>query len=169
MERLVAFLESLGIHEAWLSEAKPTVERLWRDELVHHRRGAPASSCAFQDDYNRRGTGMTINYLGHFEGAETFGCNAGCKMVYVDPFGEVSPCVFIPMSFGNVRERPLADIYEDMRSLFPSEDACFLNKNFGAIAAIGPRRPAPGPQQTSIQSAGPGRASARWPTSTGSY
>jgi MoaA/NifB/PqqE/SkfB family radical SAM enzyme len=135
--RLVGFLESLGIHEAWLSEAKPSVEPLWRDELVITEEERRAI-CAFQDDYNRRGSDMTINYLGHFEGAETFGCNAGCKMLYIDPFGEVSPCVFVPMSFGNVRERPLWDIYEDMRGMFPSEDACFLNKNFGAFAAVGP-------------------------------
>ena len=134
--RLLAFLETLGVHEAWLSEAKPSVEALWHDELVvteDERRAL----CAFQDDYNRRGGGMTLNYLGHFEGADMFGCNAGCKMLYIDPFGEVSPCVFMPMSFGNVRERPLWEIYEDMRRQFPSEDRCFLNKNFGAFAALG--------------------------------
>ena len=64
-----------------------------------------------QDAHNRRSggvaDGMVVNYLGHFEGRENFGCNAGCKMVYVDTFGEVSPCVFLPFSFGNVRERPL--------------------------------------------------------------
>ena len=136
--RLVDFLETLGVHEAWLSEAKPSVEALWHDELVvteDERRAL----CAYQDDYNRRRTGMTLNYLGHFEGAETFGCNAGCKMLYIDPFGEVSPCVFVPMSFGNVRERPLRDIYEDMRRLFPGEATCFLNKNFHEFAALGAR------------------------------
>jgi MoaA/NifB/PqqE/SkfB family radical SAM enzyme len=136
--RLVGFLETLGIHEAWLSEAKPSVEALWHDELVvteDERRAL----CAYQDDYNRRRTGMTLNYLGHFEGAEAFGCNAGCKMLYIDPFGEVSPCVFMPMSFGNVRERPLWDIYEDMHRLFPSEDRCFLNKNFHEFASLGAR------------------------------
>lgn len=136
--RLLGFLETLGIHEAWLSEAKPSVEALWRDELVVTEEERRAF-CAFQDEYNRRGTGMTLNYLGHFEGAESFGCNAGCKMLYIDPFGEVSPCVFVPMSFGNVRERPLAEIYEEMRGSFPSEDSCFLNKNFQEFAALGAR------------------------------
>ena len=27
-------------------------------------------------------------------------------MIYVDAFGEVSPCVFTPMTFGNVRRAP---------------------------------------------------------------
>ena len=128
VERLLSFLESLAIDEAWLSEVKPSVEAFWRDEMViteQERR----QLAALQDAYNKRG-GMTVNYLGHFEGAEHFGCNAGCKMIYVDAFGEVSPCVFLPMSFGNVRERPLAEIVEEMRSVFPGEGRCFVNRNF---------------------------------------
>ena len=76
---------------------------------------------------------MVINYLGHFEGGENFGCNAGCKMVYVDAFGEVSPCVFLPFSFGNVRERPLADTLRDMRDHFPGEARCFINRNYRVL------------------------------------
>jgi MoaA/NifB/PqqE/SkfB family radical SAM enzyme len=128
LKRLLSFLESLAVDEAWLSEVKPSVEAFWRDEMViteEERR----QLADLQDEYNKRG-GMTVNYLGHFEGAEHFGCNAGCKMVYVDAFGEVSPCVFLPMSFGNVRERPLPEIVEEMRSHFPGEGRCFVNRNF---------------------------------------
>ena len=85
----------------------------------------------------RSGRGLVVNYLGHFEGAENFGCNAGCKMVYVDAFGEVSPCVFLPMSFGNVRERPLDDMLADMRGCFPGESRCFINKNYRVLEGAG--------------------------------
>lgn len=133
VECLLSFLESLAVDEAWLSEVKPSVEAFWREDMViteQEREGL----AALQDEYNQRG-GMTVNYLGHFEGSEHFGCNAGCKMVYVDAFGEVSPCVFLPMSFGNVRERPLAEIVEEMRGRFPGEGRCFANRNFGLLAA----------------------------------
>ena len=135
VERLLSFLAALEVDEAWLSEVKPTTEAFWRDELVitEEERLALAS---LQDSYNRRG-GMTVNYLGHFEGAEAFGCNAGCKMVYVDAFGEVSPCVFLPMSFGNVRERRLTDIVDEMQAVFPGEDRCFINRNFRLLAEVG--------------------------------
>jgi MoaA/NifB/PqqE/SkfB family radical SAM enzyme len=73
---------------------------------------------------------MTINYLGHFEDETHFGCSAGNKMVYVDAFGGVSPCVFIPMTFGNVKETPVREIYGKMLSRFPGENACFINKNY---------------------------------------
>jgi len=128
--RYLDFVSSLGVHEAWLSETKPTpgaatdgvVSDPQREMLIR-----------IQDTWNSRG-GMTVNYLGHFEDARRFGCSAGNKMVYIDAFGEVSPCVFIPMSFGNVRERPLSEIFADMKGRFPTEERCFINRNAGAIA-----------------------------------
>ena len=127
-EEFLAFLERLGVHEAWLSEVKPSVQAFWSDGHVigeDERLGL----VRLQDRYNKR-DGMTVNYLGHFEGREHFGCNAGRKMIYVDAFGEVSPCVFTPMTLGNVRDRPLSEIVRDMRERFPSEESCFINKNY---------------------------------------
>ena len=129
VEELLAFLEGLSIHEVWLSETKPSVEAFWSDDLVideNDRLGL----VRLQDRYNRKKASFTVNYLGHFEGREHFGCNAGRNMIYVDAFGEVSPCVFTPMTMGNVRDRPLAGIYADMAARFPSEGCCFVNRNY---------------------------------------
>ena len=131
VEEFLEFLQGLGIDEAWLCEAKPSVAAFWDDDLVisqaEHRQLS-----RLQDRYNR-GNGMTVNYLGHFESREFFGCNAGHKMVYVDACGEVSPCVFTPMTFGNIRDRSLKEIFAAMKSHFPSDDTCFINKNFPLI------------------------------------
>jgi len=132
-DEFLGFLEGLGIHEAWLSELKPSVQAFWNDGNViseDERRGL----VRLQDRYNKR-NGMTVNYLGHFEGREHFGCNAGRKMIYVDAFGEVSPCVFTPLTMGNVRDRPLAQIVRDMRERFFSEESCFINKNYRSFQA----------------------------------
>ena len=93
---------------------------------------------------------MTVNYLGHFEDARYFGCSAGHKMVYVDAFGEVSPCVFIPMTFGNVNERSIKEIYGDMRKRFPTESSCFMNKNFERLQPFSDHR-LPVSKEDSIQ------------------
>ena len=133
-EEFLAFLERLGIHEAWLSEVKPSVQAFWSDGHViseDERLGL----VRLQDRYNKR-NGMTVNYLGHFEGREHFGCNAGHKMIYVDAFGEVSPCVFTPMTLGNVRDRPLSEIVRDMSERFPSEGSCFINKNYKLFQSL---------------------------------
>ncbi len=128
VDDLLYFLESLGVHEAWLNEVKPSLKAFWNSDLVITEDDR-LKLVRLQDRYNAGGK-MTVNYLGHFEGKECFGCNAGNKMVYVDAFGEVSPCVFIPLSFGNVQTGPLPDIFADMKKHFPSEDGCFINKNY---------------------------------------
>jgi MoaA/NifB/PqqE/SkfB family radical SAM enzyme len=128
VEDFLYFLNGLGIHEAWLSEVKPSLEAFWDSKLVITEEDR-LKLVKLQDSYNSRGK-MTINYLGHFEGKECFGCNAGNKMVYVDAFGEVSPCVFTPMSFGNVQTESLPEIFAGMKRHFPSEDGCFINKNY---------------------------------------
>ncbi len=128
VREFLKFLISLGIHEAWLSEAKPTVEAMWNKASVITEEER-LSLVRLQDEYNKEGK-ITVNYLGHFEGAEHFGCNAGNKMVYIDAFGEVSPCVFMPMTFGNIRDKSVQDIFSDMKAHFPSEGCCFINKNY---------------------------------------
>lgn len=128
VEEFLRFLQKLDIHEAWLSEAKPSVGAYWNTQALiteNDRRYL----CELQDRYNRENR-MTVNYLGHFEGRENFGCNAGHKMVYIDAFGEMSPCVFTPMTFGNVQETPVEELFPRMKQLFPSEESCFIHRNY---------------------------------------
>jgi MoaA/NifB/PqqE/SkfB family radical SAM enzyme len=122
------FLIDLGVNEAWLSEVKPTVAAYWEPELVITETDR-LTLVNLQNRYNRENK-ITVNYLGHFEGKECFGCNAGNKMVYIDAFGDVSPCVFTPMRFGNVQQEPIEAIFPEMKKHFPSEEGCFMNKNY---------------------------------------
>jgi MoaA/NifB/PqqE/SkfB family radical SAM enzyme len=134
--QLLEFFDGLGVDEAWLSEVKPSVEAFWSDDQVFTEEDR-LRLCALQDEWNgdRGRRGLTVNYLGHFEGAETFGCNAGTKMVYVDAFGEVSPCVFMPFTFGNVRERPVEDLVADMRRCTSPSSHCWVNRNYRLMQA----------------------------------
>ena len=127
-EQFLKFLEGLGISEAWLSEVKPSAG-IVRDDRCVITEEDRLKLVRLQDGYNASGK-MTVNYLGHFEGKECFGCNAANKMVYVDAFGEVSPCVFTPMSFGNVHELDITALFAKMKSCFPSDSKCFINKNY---------------------------------------
>jgi MoaA/NifB/PqqE/SkfB family radical SAM enzyme len=128
VEEFLQFLIDLEIHEAWLSETKPSVDAFWNEELVI-KENDRINLCRLQDQYNKEGK-ITVNYLGHFEGREHFGCNAGHKMVYIDAFGGVSPCVFTPMTFGNIQEKSIDILFSQMKQYFPSEECCFINKNY---------------------------------------
>jgi len=148
-ERLVDFLAGLGVHEAWLSEVKPSTPDGWNEEYVITDEDR-LTLVRLQDRYNRDGR-ITVNYLGHFEGREHFGCTCGDKMVYVDAFGEVGPCVFVPLSHGNVMQEPLPTIYERMRRLARASDGCFINRNYGLIRdRFQGTLPLPGPTSAEI-------------------
>ncbi len=133
----LAFLETLGVHEAWLSEVKPSAPASWNEATVpgeDHRQALRA----LQDRYNHDGapSRMTVNYLGHFESGDHFGCSAGRKMIYIDAYGEVSPCVFTPITFGNIRERPLPEIWREMTAAFRPSSTCFILENWRRIRSL---------------------------------
>ncbi|HQI17567.1 MAG TPA: radical SAM protein, partial [Bacillota bacterium] len=62
VSELLEFLISLGIHEAWLSETKPTVEAFWNEASVITEEER-LSLVSLQDKYNKEGR-ITVNYLG---------------------------------------------------------------------------------------------------------
>lgn len=125
------FLERLGVDEAWISETKPSVLPGWDDASLISDEDRMAL-IRLQDERNAGG-GMIVNYLAHFESGEHFGCNAGGKMIYVDAFGEVGPCVFVPLTFGNVAARNVKDIAGDMSALFPPRARCFMNAHYARM------------------------------------
>jgi MoaA/NifB/PqqE/SkfB family radical SAM enzyme len=128
IEEFMQFLIGLGVHEAWLSEIKPANKTLWNETVIISEEERE-NLIKLQDKYNKQGK-ITVNYLGHFESSEHFGCNAGHKMIYIDAFGAVNPCVFSPTTFGNVNETSVKIIFDEMKNYFPSQDCCFVNNNY---------------------------------------
>jgi radical SAM protein with 4Fe4S-binding SPASM domain len=47
-----------------------------------------------------------------------FGCGAGFHHLFVDAVGNVCPCDLAPLSFGNISEEPLSEIWAEMRQWF---------------------------------------------------
>jgi len=39
------------------------------------------------------------------------GCSAGSDSFFLDPYGNVYPCIFLDERMGNVREKPLGEIW----------------------------------------------------------
>ena len=53
------------------------------------------------------------------EEADTLGCAAGNALIYVDNSGELQACDLLQISFGNVFEEPIEEIYARMKAVFP--------------------------------------------------
>jgi len=61
-----------------------------------------------------------ISYEAYFEAPERLGCMmGGHSLIYIDSRGHVEPCVFLPVSFGNIMEEDFASIFARMRARIP--------------------------------------------------
>ena len=63
-----------------------------------------------------------------FESEKYYGCGAGFNYMFIDSQGNVCPCDFTMLSFGNIFERPLQEIWEETSRHFCTPGpACYAN------------------------------------------
>ena len=61
-----------------------------------------------------------IYYVAYTEAPERMGCMmGGLSHMTIDSKGNVNPCVFLPVTFGNIMEEDFRDIYRRMREHIP--------------------------------------------------
>jgi len=61
-----------------------------------------------------------IYYVAHIEGKDQLGCHmGGLSLLYIDSAGNVCPCVFFPVSFGNIKTENIEEIFDRMRESIP--------------------------------------------------
>ena len=104
----------------------------------------------FHVAHNRRRGGPAVASFAYLESADMFGCGAGYHHLFVDAAGEVCPCDLTPLSFGNVRDEPLADIWTRMGEHFSRPRCgCLMGELVGEIPPDAPQ-PLPPEQSAAI-------------------
>jgi MoaA/NifB/PqqE/SkfB family radical SAM enzyme len=68
----------------------------------------------FQKDKNKLRDGPRITAFPYFMGPDMFGCFAGRRWLHITSGGDVLPCAYTPLKFGNIRDEPLKDIWKRM-------------------------------------------------------
>lgn len=72
-----------------------------------------------------------------FEGEDFYGCGAGFHFIFVDSSGNVCPCDFCSISLGNIRERPISDIWKEYSHIFRAPGcSCYANEISRSIAGM---------------------------------
>ena len=62
-----------------------------------------------------------LYYIAHIESPELMGCTmGGLSHFTIDSAGDVRPCVFVPVSFGNIMKEDLRPIFVRMRQAIPA-------------------------------------------------
>jgi MoaA/NifB/PqqE/SkfB family radical SAM enzyme len=113
IQDLEAFYElgsSLGVHELSLYEIVAVGRWLSHEAEVLTDRDVELLK-QFHISKNKLRQGPRVTAFPYFMGSEMFGCFAGRKWIHITPSGEVLPCAYMPLSFGNVREEALKAIW----------------------------------------------------------
>lgn len=91
-----------------------------------------------QHKANKRGDFPKISTFAYTESEGKFGCGAGNQHSYISASGELYPCDFVPMSFGNVKEKSIKSLWLEMnKSIGIPKVGCFaqrVNKEIYKVA-----------------------------------
>ncbi len=72
----------------------------------------------------------------YFESEAYYGCGAGFNYMFIDSQGNVCPCDFTMLSFGNLKEQPLKEIWaETSRHFNTPGPSCYANISNNTIAS----------------------------------
>jgi MoaA/NifB/PqqE/SkfB family radical SAM enzyme len=106
----------LGVHEITIFDIVPTGRLLREDEHVLLTPDDKRDLCDLEDDINEREGYPHVITQAHVNGPTGAGCYGGWFQFYGTAYGDITPCDFTPLSFGNFRDAPLADIWDKMTS-----------------------------------------------------
>jgi MoaA/NifB/PqqE/SkfB family radical SAM enzyme len=112
LEDAFSLAANLGVHELsfyeivavgrWASHEDEvlTIEDVARLERFHKEKN--------------RSNGPRVTALPYLLSPEMFGCFAGRRWIHVDGAGGALPCAYMPLSFGNIKEKSLKEIWKEM-------------------------------------------------------
>jgi MoaA/NifB/PqqE/SkfB family radical SAM enzyme len=133
--RLYETARGLKVHEYRIVEPMPCGKLSGVDENALLVPAHVQELRRFHVDTNRRGRLPKVCAFNQVESPDVFGCGGGTQHLYIDSAGEVCPCDFTPLSFGNVTEAPLEDIWARMNRAmgdYPRAH-CFIQKHHRLI------------------------------------
>ncbi|HUU08910.1 MAG TPA: radical SAM protein [Phycisphaerae bacterium] len=110
LEHLLQIARDEGFHEVTIFDCVPTGKFLARPEVIMGRKDIKRVR-ALADRYNADAHPMGIIAQAKANGYDGGGCFGGFAQFYMTCYGDVNPCDFNPISFGNVRDEPLETIW----------------------------------------------------------
>lgn len=113
LEEFYSLAVELGIHEISIYEIIAVGRWLDHEDEVIGPKDVHRLE-KFQKMTNSKPVGPRVTAFPYFLGPDLFGCFAGKRWIHVASDGEVMPCAYTPLSFGNISEEPLVNIWKRM-------------------------------------------------------
>ncbi len=115
VERFFQLGEELGVRELTVFDVTPTGKMLDREDILLTDEEHLHLS-ELQEGQFVRQSGPKIVTMSYVNDTSIIGCFGAKYQIHITHDGFVTPCDFMPLHFGNVREEPLSVIWKRMRS-----------------------------------------------------
>lgn len=115
VERFFELGRELGVREITVFDVTPTGKMIGREDLLLTPEEHRALS-ELQEGQYVRADGPKIVTMSYVNETDIIGCFGAKYQMHITHDGFVTPCDFVPLHFGNVREEPLRVIWERMRA-----------------------------------------------------
>ena len=126
--------KKLGVHEIRVVEMTPAgnLIHVQPEELLSNEN--KMKLIEIHSIYNRRKGYPKISTFSYLEGGMTIGCTAGSFHGYIDAEGNLCPCDLVPISFGNINDKPLRVLWREMNDTIQCpKRSCFAQENHDII------------------------------------
>ena len=116
IEKIIETARDLGVHEITIFDIVPTGKLLPLEEKFLLDQDDKARIIELERDYNSRDGYPHVVTQAFVNGPLGAGCFAGFIQFYMTAYGDVNPCDFTPLTFGNICDESLETIWHRMLS-----------------------------------------------------
>ncbi len=111
VEQMMELGAELGVHEITIFDTVPTGKLLPLEQDQLLTPDDKARIIEIMRDYNERDGYPHVIAQAFVNGPEGAGCFAGFIQFYMTAYGDVNPCDFTPLTFGNIQDDSLENIW----------------------------------------------------------
>ncbi|MFA5272424.1 MAG: radical SAM protein [Candidatus Omnitrophota bacterium] len=134
MDKYVEFARALGVQEIRIIEPMPTGALINKEQDVFLSEAEREFIKSYHIEINKDKNLPKIASFAYLEDKNLYGCGAGTQHLYIDNAGNLCPCDFTPLSFGNVVTDGFNTVYSRIRNYFDTpQNKCFVLNNMDKI------------------------------------
>jgi len=131
------FADSLGVQEIRIGELMPAGRLINEKADIFFGERDRDILKKFHREANKDSSLPKVAAFAYIEDRNLYGCCGGRYHIYIDASGNVCPCDFTPLSFGNIRKENFKNVLQRLRRRFTRpRTGCFISDNIDMLRPL---------------------------------
>jgi radical SAM protein with 4Fe4S-binding SPASM domain len=125
--KMIALAKDLKVQEIRILETMPSGKLIKIDQKKILNAKQREKLIKIHQKANQVSNNPKVTTFAQIESPNLFGCGAGTQHSYLDAAGNLYPCDFVPMAFGNLKDQPIQTLWQEMnRQIQKPRDRCLI-------------------------------------------